>query len=115
MLKEYKSLAEVAGPLMLVHGVEGVTYNEIGEITLANGEIRRCKVLEVNGSHALVQLFENAVASTFPAARSASSDAGLNSPFRPTCSGVCSTVSATPSTVVRRSLRRNGSTSTACP
>ncbi len=61
MLKEYKSLAEVAGPLMLVHGVEGVTYNEIGEITLANGEIRRCKVLEVNGSHALVQLFENAV------------------------------------------------------
>ncbi len=61
MLKEYKSLAEVAGPLMLVHNVEGVTYNEIGEITLANGEIRRCKVLEVNGAHALVQLFENAV------------------------------------------------------
>ena len=61
MLKEYKSLAEVAGPLMLVHNVEGVTYNEIGEITLANGELRRCKVLEVNGNHALVQLFENAV------------------------------------------------------
>ena len=61
MLKEYKSLAEVAGPLMLVHDVEGVTYNEIGEITLANGEIRRAKVLEVNGNHALVQLFENAV------------------------------------------------------
>lgn len=61
MLKEYKSIAEVAGPLMLVRSVEGVTYNEIGEITLANGEIRRCKVLEVNGSTALVQLFENAV------------------------------------------------------
>ncbi len=61
MLKEYKSIAEVAGPLMLVRNVEGVTYNEIGEITLANGEIRRCKVLEVNGTTALVQLFENAV------------------------------------------------------
>ena len=61
MLKEYKSIAEVAGPLMLVRSVEGVTYNEIGEITLANGEIRRCKVLEVNGTTALVQLFENAV------------------------------------------------------
>ncbi len=61
MLKEYKSIAEVAGPLMLVRGVEGVTYNEIGEITIGNGEIRRCKVLEVNGSNALVQLFENAV------------------------------------------------------
>lgn len=61
MLKEYKSIAEVAGPLMLVRNLEGVTYNEIGEITLANGEIRRCKVLEVNGTTALVQLFENAV------------------------------------------------------
>jgi V/A-type H+-transporting ATPase subunit B len=61
MLKEYKSIAEVAGPLMLVRGVEGVTYNEIGEITLVNGDIRRCKVLEVNGNTALVQLFENAV------------------------------------------------------
>ena len=61
MLKEYKSIAEVAGPLMLVRGVEGVTYSEIGEITLGSGEIRRCKVLEINGSNALVQLFENAV------------------------------------------------------
>ncbi|HOL85373.1 V-type ATP synthase subunit B [Thermoclostridium caenicola] len=60
MLKEYRSIAEVAGPLMLVRNVEGVTYNELGEIELANGEIRRCKVLEVDGSNALVQLFENA-------------------------------------------------------
>jgi V/A-type H+-transporting ATPase subunit B len=61
MLKEYRSIAEVAGPLMLVHGVEGVTYNELGEIELGNGEIRRCKVLEVDGDTAVVQLFENAV------------------------------------------------------
>ncbi len=61
MLKEYRSIAEVAGPLMLVQNVEGVTYNELGEIELQNGEVRRCKVLEVNGSNALVQLFESSV------------------------------------------------------
>lgn len=59
MPKEYKTIQEVAGPLMLVKGVEGVTYQELGEIELANGEIRRCRVLEINGSDALVQLFEN--------------------------------------------------------
>lgn len=60
MIKEYRSIQEVAGPLMLVTGVEGVTYDELGEIELGNGEIRRCKVLEVNGDSALVQLFESA-------------------------------------------------------
>ena len=59
MPKEYRTIQEVAGPLMMVHGVENVTYNELGEIELANGEIRRCKVLEVDGSTALVQLFES--------------------------------------------------------
>ncbi|WHH57584.1 V-type ATP synthase subunit B [Petroclostridium sp. X23] len=60
MLKEYKTISEVAGPLMLVKRVEGVTYGELGEIELASGEIRRCRVLEVNEDNALVQLFESA-------------------------------------------------------
>ena len=59
MIKEYRSIQEIAGPLMLVTGVEGVKYDELGEIELVNGEIRRCKVLEVNGDTALVQLFES--------------------------------------------------------
>ena len=59
MPKEYRTIQEVAGPLMMVQGVENVTYNELGEIELANGETRRCKVLEINGTNALVQLFEN--------------------------------------------------------
>ena len=46
MPKEYRTIQEVAGPLMLVHGVENVAYDELGEIELADGEIRRCKVLE---------------------------------------------------------------------
>ena len=59
MLKEYKTISEVAGPLMLVRDVENVAYDELGEIQLQNGERRRCKVLEVNGSDVLVQLFES--------------------------------------------------------
>ncbi len=59
MIKEYRSIQEVAGPLMLVTGVDGVKYDELGEIELSDGEIRRCKVLEVNGDTALVQLFES--------------------------------------------------------
>ncbi len=60
MPREYKTIEEVAGPLMLVREVSGVTYNELGEIELANGEKRRCKVLEIDGSNALVQLFDSA-------------------------------------------------------
>lgn len=60
MPREYRTIQEVAGPLMLVQGVENVSYNELGEIELASGEIRRCKVLEINGTDALVQLFDSA-------------------------------------------------------
>lgn len=59
MIKEYKTISEVVGPLMLVKDVENVTYDELGEIILPSGEKRLCKVLEVNGNNALVQLFES--------------------------------------------------------
>ena len=60
MPKEYRTIQEVAGPLMLVKGVSDVNYNDLGEIELASGETRRCKVLEINGEDALVQLFDSA-------------------------------------------------------
>ncbi len=59
MFKEYRTIKEVVGPLMLVEGVEGVAYNELVEIEQASGEVRSGKVLEVNGDKALVQLFES--------------------------------------------------------
>ncbi|MDD6347579.1 MAG: V-type ATP synthase subunit B [Lachnospiraceae bacterium] len=59
MPKEYRTIQEVAGPLMLVKSVENVKYDELGEIELASGETRRCKVLEIDGDNALVQLFES--------------------------------------------------------
>ena len=42
MPKEYRTIQEVAGPLMLVQGVENVTYDELGEIEQASGEKRHC-------------------------------------------------------------------------
>ena len=59
MPREYKTIQEVAGPLMLVRGVENVKFDELAEIVLHNGETRRCRVLEIDGGNALVQLFES--------------------------------------------------------
>ncbi len=60
MPREYRTIEEAAGPLLLVKDVENVTYGELAEIRLSNGEKRRCRVLEIDGNNALVQLFENA-------------------------------------------------------
>ncbi len=59
MYKEYKTIKEVVGPLMLVENVEGVKYDELVEVVQENGEVRRGKVLEVVDDKAVVQLFEN--------------------------------------------------------
>jgi V/A-type H+-transporting ATPase subunit B len=59
MPREYRTIQEVAGPLMVVRGVSEVAYDELGEIELSNGETRRCKVLQIDGGNAIVQLFEN--------------------------------------------------------
>ena len=58
MLKEYQTVTEVVGPLMLVEGVEGIKFEELVEIEIQTGEKRRGRVLEVDGDKALVQLFE---------------------------------------------------------
>jgi V/A-type H+-transporting ATPase subunit B len=60
VIREYKTIQKIASPLMIVKNVEGVTYDELAEIELPNGEVRRCKVLEVEDDHAVVQLFESA-------------------------------------------------------
>ena len=59
MLKEYRTIKEIVGPLMLVEQVSNVKFDELVEVEQANGEIRQGRVLEINGSNALVQLFES--------------------------------------------------------
>ncbi len=60
MIREYQTIHEIASPLMIVDQVEGVTYDELCEIQLPDGSLRRGKVLEVDGSRAVVQLYESA-------------------------------------------------------
>lgn len=58
MFKEYKSVTEVVGPLMVVEGVEGVKYEELVDIILQDGTRRRGRVLEIDRDKAMVQIFE---------------------------------------------------------
>ena len=58
MLKEYKTVTEVVGPLMLVEGVEGVSFDELVDIQMQTGERRRGRVIEIEEGLAMVQLFE---------------------------------------------------------
>lgn len=58
LAKEYKTIKEIAGPLLVVESVTDVKYEEIVEVELGNGEIRRGKVLEISENIALVQMFE---------------------------------------------------------
>lgn len=59
-IKEYTTVKELTGPLMLVDKVQDVSYEELVEIELVNGERRRGRVLEITSQAALVQLFERA-------------------------------------------------------
>ena len=59
MIREYRTVEEIASPLMIVRMVDGVTYDELVEVELHDGSVRRGQVLEVNGDDALVQLFES--------------------------------------------------------
>ena len=58
MLKEYKTVTEVVGPLMVVEQIEGVKFDELVEIQMQDGEIRHGQVLEVSKDKAMVQIFE---------------------------------------------------------
>jgi len=56
--KEYRTVTEIVGPLMIVEGVSGITYGELADVKLANGSLRRGRVLEVSGDKAVIQVFE---------------------------------------------------------
>ena len=59
MRKEYRTLREAVGPLVLVDKVEDAAYDELVEIE-EGGTLRLGKVLEVSGDRVLVQLFGGA-------------------------------------------------------
>lgn len=59
MLKQYKTIKEIAGPLVIVEGVTGVKYEEMVEVELQDGSRRRGRVLEISDKKAVVQMFED--------------------------------------------------------
>ena len=58
MQKEYLTIKDVYGPLVIVEEVEGVKYEELVTVELPDGKRRTGKVLEVDGDRAMIQLFE---------------------------------------------------------
>ena len=66
MLKEYKTVSDVVGPLMTVEGVEGVKFDELVDIELQDGSRRRGQVLEIDGDRAVVQIFEGSSGINLP-------------------------------------------------
>ena len=56
-MKEYKTVSQIAGPLVFVDGVKGVGYNELVEVTLPNGEKQKGQVLDISENVAVVQIF----------------------------------------------------------
>jgi V/A-type H+-transporting ATPase subunit B len=66
MIREYQTVVSIAGPLMLVEGIDGVKYQELVRISLPSGEKRRGQVLEVKDDKALIQVFEGTVGIDVP-------------------------------------------------
>ena len=106
MIREYKTIREISGPLMVVDHVQGVTYDELAEIVLSDGSTRRCKVLEVNGDRAVVQLFEASAGINL-------ADSRIRFLGHPTCLAASSTAWASPSTAAPRSSPTSTAISTA--
>ena len=56
--EKYRTISNLSGPLMMVNKVQDVSYDELAEITLGDGEHRRGRVLEIDQDRALVQVYE---------------------------------------------------------
>ncbi|RKY42407.1 MAG: V-type ATP synthase subunit B, partial [Candidatus Omnitrophota bacterium] len=58
MFREYQTVSQIQGPLLVVKKIEGVKYAELAEVILPQGERRFGKVLEVTEDLAIIQIFE---------------------------------------------------------
>lgn len=58
MLKDYRTVSEIAGPLMVVENVKSVKFDELVQVRMDSGEVRQGQVLEVSDDYAVVQIFE---------------------------------------------------------
>ena len=61
MRLEHIGLSGVNGPLVILEGVEGVGYDEIAEIIVGENDRRLGRVIQIDGSRAVLQVFEGTV------------------------------------------------------
>lgn len=61
MIKEYRTIREISGPLVFVEKTEPISYGELVDIEIANGEIKRGEVLDTAKDLVVVQIFEETV------------------------------------------------------
>ena len=58
MIIDYVGVKEINGSLIVIDGVEGVSYEEIVDIRLENGTTRQGRVVQIEGKKIVVQVFE---------------------------------------------------------
>ncbi len=58
MAVQYLGLKEINGPLIALDNVAGIAYDEVAEITLSDGSVRTGRVVQIDGSRAVLQVFE---------------------------------------------------------
>lgn len=58
MKKEYQTVTQISGPLLVVEKTRDIKYDELVEIELKDKTIRQGKVLEISTNSALIQVFE---------------------------------------------------------
>ena len=83
MVKEYRTVQEVVGPLVLVTEISGAKFDELVELETESGEIRRGRVLEVDEDRALIQLFEGATGVNVNASKVRFLGKGMELPVSP--------------------------------
>lgn len=83
MVREYLTVSDVFGPLMVIQGVSGVGYEEMVEVQLPSGEKKAGKVLEVSKESALVQLFGHSTGINVFSSRVRFLGRGLEMPLSP--------------------------------
>jgi len=56
--KEYKTITEIAGPLVFVKKTEPISYQELVSVKLSDGSMKRGQVLDSSDDMVVVQIFE---------------------------------------------------------
>lgn len=58
MIIEYIGVKEINGSIIVLDGIQGASYEEVVEILLDNGTMRQGRIVQIEGSRVVIQVFE---------------------------------------------------------